>query len=409
MKILYILNYQREVPPFAIIEVSYAKKMFDKVVYITRKLDNDNSYSIRDSNVEFIQISFYRRCVTVLRILILLFSKRILLQLYNSFKHNVFSASYIKNLLRELYVSEQLYIVCKQHSENKQLYEKYVLSCWFNGTAIAAAKLQHKLHYKSYSFAHAFEVNPLRNKFVGFLLEGYKHENLTKISFISEIVKNMYTKRVYPVIGNQTNAVLDYLGTVKHHQESVIKTDKFTICSCSTVHQIKRLDLLIEALSHITHQNIHWIHIGDGPDFTRIKNYAKSILPDNIEFCFLGKLPNEDVQSFYSQIPVDLFINVSESEGLPVSIMEAMSYSIPCMATDVGGTSEIVNSNNGVLLSKDILPIELSAKIIDFIQMDSEIKIRMKQAAFENWNNKFNADRNITKYFAKMISDEYEE
>ncbi|NCO54621.1 MAG: glycosyltransferase, partial [Bacteroidetes bacterium] len=50
---------------------------------------------------------------------------------------------------------------------------------------------------------------------------------------------------------------------------------------------------------------------------------------------------------------VDLFINVSESEGIPVSIMEALSAGIPVIATNVGGTNEIVNNDVGFLIDKE--------------------------------------------------------
>ena len=67
MKILYILNYQREIPPFAQIEVAYAKKYFDEVVFITRKLINDNSSTIKDINVRIIQLGVWRRMIALLK------------------------------------------------------------------------------------------------------------------------------------------------------------------------------------------------------------------------------------------------------------------------------------------------------------------------------------------------------
>ena len=54
-------------------------------------------------------------------------------------------------------------------------------------------------------------------------------------------------------------------------------------------------------------------------------------------------------------------MNVSESEGIPVSIMEASSFGIPVIATNVGGVGEIVeNGYNGLLLNKDFLNRDLS-------------------------------------------------
>jgi glycosyltransferase involved in cell wall biosynthesis len=73
----------------------------------------------------------------------------------------------------------------------------------------------------------------------------------------------------------------------------------------------------------------------------------------NISFQLMGNVKNEEIQKYYSLNQVDLFINVSEYEGIPISIMEAMAYGIPCLATNVGGVREIVNDDNGFLLNKD--------------------------------------------------------
>ena len=120
-------------------------------------------------------------------------------------------------------------------------------------------------------------------------------------------------------------------------------------------------------------------------------------------------MSNDKVQEFYSNNAIDLFVNVSRLEGLPISIMEAMSYSIPCMATNVGGTSEIVNNDNGILIQADITPLELSKMIIQFIQLEDTIKFKMKLSAFNNWYSKFNADKNLSGFYTKMITSSYEQ
>ena len=59
---------------------------------------------------------------------------------------------------------------------------------------------------------------------------------------------------------------------------------------------------------------------------------------------------------WYRRNRVDLFISLSSSEGLPVSMMEAISFGIPILATDVGGVSEIVKRATGRLVSVDDPP-----------------------------------------------------
>lgn len=53
MNVLLVVNYQREIPPFLITEIKYAKKEFDYIEYINPHLDNDNSCEIESNNVVF--------------------------------------------------------------------------------------------------------------------------------------------------------------------------------------------------------------------------------------------------------------------------------------------------------------------------------------------------------------------
>lgn len=70
----------------------------------------------------------------------------------------------------------------------------------------------------------------------------------------------------------------------------------------------------------------------------------------------------------YAAKHFDVFVNVSPSEGLPLSIMEACGCGIPVIATDVGGTHEIVSDGvNGFLLPSDCGPEDVAAAIKRFV------------------------------------------
>ena len=81
------------------------------------------------------------------------------------------------------------------------------------------------------------------------------------------------------------------------------------------------------------------------------------LFPQNAEGYLDGYVPIEQIMNYYRENPVDVIVNVSESEGgSPVSIMEALSCGIPAIATAVGGNPEIVSEQNGILLSANPSP-----------------------------------------------------
>ena len=100
-------------------------------------------------------------------------------------------------------------------------------------------------------------------------------------------------------------------------------------------------------------------------------------------------------------------MNVSLNEGLPVSIMEAISFGIPVIATDVGGTSEIVRDGfNGYLLSKDFSDEDFAALLSRVYNMkDAEYEtLRTNARAF--WERNFDASKNYPAFISQITKEE---
>jgi colanic acid/amylovoran biosynthesis glycosyltransferase len=120
----------------------------------------------------------------------------------------------------------------------------------------------------------------------------------------------------------------------------------------------------------------------------------------NIRFEFRGYVPIDEIYKYYSSSHIDLFLNTSFTEGVPVSIMEAQSFGIPVIATDVGGVSEIVTEGTGFLLPADFMPEDLAARIIHFMKMNSAEKSILRERVLSNWNQKFNATENYPEFIS---------
>ncbi|MEM6231177.1 glycosyltransferase [Shewanella scandinavica] len=103
----------------------------------------------------------------------------------------------------------------------------------------------------------------------------------------------------------------------------------------------KRPDLFISSLK--SHLSIHGFIIGDGS--------LKSKLTTTNNITFLG-----EISSFNNFVEFDLFVLASDSEGLPMSAIQAASVGVPLLLSDVGGCSELIDENlpNGLLTKNTI-------------------------------------------------------
>jgi glycosyltransferase involved in cell wall biosynthesis len=180
----------------------------------------------------------------------------------------------------------------------------------------------------------------------------------------------------------------------------------FRIVTCSYLVPVKRIELLIMGLAELgkyrKDQIFEWTHIGDGPLRSELEHIARTQLPQNVEYKFLGFVPGGGVISFYQNNPIDVFINVSSSEGTPVSIMESQSCSIPVIATAVGGNSEIVTNENGILLSENPEPGEI-ANAICILLNDRNLLQDKKKKSYENWYNKYNSEKNFQDFIRDLM------
>ena len=175
---------------------------------------------------------------------------------------------------------------------------------------------------------------------------------------------------------------------------------EFTIVSVSNVVALKRLNLLFDALQK-TKSNITWHHFGDGVLMNDLSNAIKN-KRQGLNVILHGYVSNQSLINFYQNQHVDLFVNVSSSEGLPVSIMEALSFGIPVIATDVGGTSELVSDKVGELISSTFTSDSLGQNIEKLLNLKSEELLLLRSNARSIFELKVNAKINYLLFYNKI-------
>jgi glycosyltransferase involved in cell wall biosynthesis len=232
----------------------------------------------------------------------------------------------------------------------------------------------------------------------------YKHKAIQHLDNLFLISQNGVDYLEGQSGGKISNMEVARLGTSRPEGVSQGSSDGvFRIVSCSYVVPVKRLELLVKSLAQCK-SKIHWTHIGGGPGLNDLEGLAKK-LPQNITCEFTGNIANDEIIPFYLDNPVDLFINVSASEGIPVSIMEAFSCGIPAIATDVGGTGELVDESNGKLIPSEFEIGELAKLLDDHTRLPLGKREVLRNAAFQTWNKKYNAEKNYSEFAGKISDD----
>jgi colanic acid/amylovoran biosynthesis glycosyltransferase len=179
-----------------------------------------------------------------------------------------------------------------------------------------------------------------------------------------------------------------------------------SLVSCAFIKALKRIDLIVDAVNCIllTHPNVEvkWTHIGDGELFDEIREYSLLKLGNRAKVVFTGYLTEYQIMKLYRNESFDVFINVSTTEGLPVSLMEAASVGLPLVATNVGGTREIVNSDNGILIPVESTAEDIASALLQFLDRSWALSLRERSRLM--WSEKFDAEKNHNLFCRNLVN-----
>lgn len=235
------------------------------------------------------------------------------------------------------------------------------------------------------------------------LFRSFEFKALDWVFSVSNAGMN-YLRNQYPDYKEKVHTL--FLGTRENGLAPFNKSPLLRIVTCARIRNVKRLYLLAELL-YFADFPVKWTHIGgiheDDPTYPRHHKALKKLNENPfVEIEEIGDISNEKVYAYYINNVVDLFVSVSENEGLPVSMMEAISYGIPVLATDVGGCKEIVNQQTGILI-----PAAFTQDVVLNILKDFKNSER-NSAEFRNgvrdfWKANFDIINNYQTYYQKLF------
>ena len=195
-----------------------------------------------------------------------------------------------------------------------------------------------------------------------------------EMNLISEGIKNNVSTVYNGIITPDTN----YIANIPQ-----FNTEKPIVLSIARVAAPKRADIFVEVARILPKYEFIWI--GNQCEITEY-----GTLPSNCHF--EGNIPNAGALCSKA----DLLMLSSDYEGLPMVILEAMSFGKPVVASNVGGISEIVrNDINGYAIENNA---QLFAEKIQYILENKDVYSKFSQNAFDLFCDKLAVDKMVQGY-----------
>jgi glycosyltransferase involved in cell wall biosynthesis len=137
---------------------------------------------------------------------------------------------------------------------------------------------------------------------------------------------------------------------------------------------------------------IYFTLAGDGVERMALEGSIKEF---GLAETFTLKGNVEDMDSFYCEL--DLYVNTSLHEGIPMSILEAMAHGLPVVAPKVGGITEIIADGVEGFLIPTRDPRDFAEKCL-LLQRDPALRMRMGLAARARVEGDFSAPAMAEQY-----------
>ena len=194
---------------------------------------------------------------------------------------------------------------------------------------------------------------------------------------------------------------------IPEENTNIFTNDQINITIVSRLVSHKNIEKIIRAISDLNDPLIYLNIIGDGPELNQLQKISlESNNKDNI--IFHGKLNRDDIDNIF--LKSDIYIQASNYEGLPHSLLEAMSYGIPVLCTPVGECKEILgNEDRGYILDLPVSKNNIKSKISQIIG-EKDIANKKGERGKDFINEKYNLTNSFNLYknlFTRLLEEEY--
>jgi|APSaa5957512535_1039671.scaffolds.fasta_scaffold01328_6 glycosyltransferase involved in cell wall biosynthesis len=221
---------------------------------------------------------------------------------------------------------------------------------------------------------------------------------LDRIVFISNFAKNNFDSK-HKTFKNKTATILNGIPDIDKNVKYNVKTkEPIKLITVGTVSKRKGQDIILRALANLDKNllnNYHLTVVGEGPEYVQFKQLAADLnIEKNVQF--VGEKEQHEV--FEHLKMSSIFILMSHSEGLPLSILEALRFGLPIITTNVDGCPETVSNKNGFIINPDAAELTDIMKKININELKS-----MSDNSRELFEENYKFELFLEKYINLMV------
>lgn len=185
---------------------------------------------------------------------------------------------------------------------------------------------------------------------------------------------------------------------------SIAETNRrcFCILSVGRLHPVKDHRFLVQACSSLRNQGLNficWI-VGEGRERAALERQITALgLQEHVYL--IGHLPRADLSGYYRY--ADLVVLTSQSEGIPVVLMEAMAHGKLVLAPAITGIPELVeHRRNGFLYEPGDSPDFIGA--VRWIEANQASLAEIQHAAVATIAASYNREQNLRAFAQQFVA-----
>lgn len=371
-------------------EIAYAASHFDNVYIVSTKKVGCETSDFLEIKGNYKNVHYLGRAKWTSSINLRLFTWYDIYSEFRSVSGFRSLAKFCYRILLSLKINSYIRFIDNSHSVH--------YSYWGNSSAIALCdpSIERKLCRMHGSDLYNDTIKSGYNFFQGKVVKS------VCVHCISNNGKN-YLRQLY---GNQVKAITtSYLGvSLPDIMPLRQNMDGVRLLIIASLDKNKRVNEILAALSKIREFDIRVSVFGDGPEQRSISTFVRD---NDLNVTLHGNVSHSLLKDNLATNKYDFIINFSRSEGVPVSLMEAMAVGVIPVAPLVGGINELVNDEGGFYIDGDADSTKLAGQLTNIFRTHPDVLDRKSASCIRLVGSKFNLDNNLTAFFSG-IREAYE-